>query len=99
MTVKGGGGKRTQTHTNTKGRDPKKVMLRDLTILNPGESINQRIRLPYMSNIGGGSTSQIWKGNVMEYTLTIQPTSMINELKNKEEERRLKKCQATAYNG
>ena len=51
-------------------------MLRNLTILNPAESRNQRIILPDMDNIGIGSPNTIWELNLMECTCTIQPTSM-----------------------
>ena len=43
-------------------------MLRDLTILNPGDSINQRKILPEMANIGGGYPITIWKENFMVCT-------------------------------
>ena len=43
-------------------------MLRDLTILNPGESINQNKISPEMAKTGGGSPSTRWKGNIMECT-------------------------------
>ena len=56
-------------------------MLRDLTILNPVESINQRIRLSEMARIGIGASSTIWKGNYMEYTWIIHPKRMMNGLK------------------
>ena len=45
---------------------PTRVMLRESTILNPGESINERIRLPDMSKIGIGSPRTKRKGNLME---------------------------------
>ena len=40
-------------------------MLRDLTILNPRESINQRIRLTEMYRIGIGDPSTRWDVNLM----------------------------------
>ena len=55
-------------------------MLRDLTILNPRESINQRIILPDMAKIGIGAPSIICKVNLMECTLTIPPAIMVNGL-------------------
>ena len=58
-------------------------MLRDLIILNPGMSRNQRKRLPDIFKIGGGYPSTIQKGNFMEYTLTIQTKNMINLLNKK----------------
>ena len=56
-------------------------MLRDLTIFNPWETINKRIRLPESATIGIGASIKIWKGNFMECTSTIHPTSMVNGLK------------------
>ena len=53
-------------------------MLRGLTILNYVESINQRKILTEMDKIGSGAPRIIWKVNLMECTLTIHPTSMLN---------------------
>ena len=43
-------------------------MFRDLTILNPVESRNQRIRLPNMSRTGIGDPNTIRKESFMECT-------------------------------
>ena len=43
-------------------------MLRDLTILNTGESRNKSKILPDMAKICGGDPSTIWKGNLMKCT-------------------------------
>ena len=59
---------------------PTRVILRDLKIFNPVESINQRKRLPEMDKIGGDVPSTKWKGNSMECTWTIQTKSMTNGL-------------------
>ena len=56
-------------------------MLRELTILNTGESINKRIRLPEMENIGIGASRTIWEGNMTEFTRTIHTARIINRLK------------------
>ena len=56
-------------------------MFRELTILNPRESRNQRIRLSEMVKIGIGAPSTIRKGNLMECTGTNQTTNMMNGLK------------------
>ena len=53
-------------------------MLRYSTIFNPGVSINQGKRLPEMAKIGGGAPRTRLKGNLMECTRTIYPTSIIN---------------------
>ena len=53
-------------------------MLRDLTIFNPIDSINQRKILSEIANIGGGAPSTIWKGNLMGCTRTIKPESTMN---------------------
>ena len=47
---------------------PTIFMLKDLTILNPGESINKRIILPDMAKIGIGPPRTIWKVDLMECT-------------------------------
>ena len=74
-------------------------MLRDLTILNPGESINQTKILPDMAKIGGGAPSTIRKINLMECTLTIHPKIMMNGLKKTKEERSQKRGQIPEYKG
>ena len=67
--------------TTLKGGTPIRVMLRDLTIFNPVESINLKKILPYIANIGGGAPSTRWKGKFMECTWTSQPERMMNGLK------------------
>ena len=79
--------------------NPEIVILRDLKILNPGVSINQRKRLPEMAKIGGSSLGTRRKGNVMECTWTIQPTSMMNGMKKKRVTDNPKKGQVPAYKG
>ena len=46
--------------------------------MNYVESINQSKILTEMDKIGSGAPSIIWKVNLMECTLTIHPTSMLN---------------------
>ena len=48
--------------------NPARLILRDLTVLNPGVSRYQRKRLPDMAKIGDGDPSTIQKGNLMECT-------------------------------
>ena len=59
---------------------PTRVMLRELTILNPGESRNQKKILPDMDKIGGDAPMTRWKVNLMEYKRTIHPKIMMNGL-------------------
>ena len=47
---------------------PKRKMLRELTVLNPGMSRNQGKRSPEMAKIGGGAPSTIWKRKFIECT-------------------------------
>ena len=56
-------------------------MLREFTVLNPVESINQRIRLPDMDKINISAPSTRRKGTFMECTRIIQPTSIENVLR------------------
>ena len=66
-------------------------MLRDLTTLNPVESINQRKILPEMVRIGIGSPSTVWKANFMGCKWTINPKSIIYGLKNNSKREEYKK--------
>ena len=68
-------------------------MLRDLIILNPGESRNQRIRLIEMAKIFIGDPSTIQKRNLMQFTGTIQKTRMMNRSNKKKEKRSPQKGQ------
>ena len=43
------------------------VILKDLTIFNPGGSINQIIRVSEMAKISIGAPSTRWKGNLMGF--------------------------------
>ena len=47
---------------------PTRAKLRDLTMFNPEESINQSIILTDMAKIDIGAPSTIWKLNLMECT-------------------------------
>ena len=47
---------------------PTRVMMRDLTIFNPGDSRNQRKILPDMDNTCGGAPSTRCRVNFMECT-------------------------------
>ena len=51
----------TITPTTLKEGTPTRVILSYLAISNPGETRNQRIRLPEMANIGIGAPSTILK--------------------------------------
>ena len=56
-------------------------MLSYLTVLKTRESKNKKIGLTEMSKIGIVALITISKRNLMECTLTIHPTSMMNGLK------------------
>ena len=74
-------------------------MLRGLTILNPVESRNQRIRLPDMDKMGIGAPSTIWNINLMEFTLTIQTKIMMNGLNKRGGREKPKKSAGTSVQG
>ena len=73
-------------------------MFRYLTILNPGESRNQRKKLPEMANIGVGAPSTRWKGNLMEFTWNIHKKAWWMRWKIRGREKP-KKWQAPLYKG
>ena len=62
-------------------RTPTIVMLREITILDPGEPRNQRKILLDMAKIGDGAPSTIWKENLMVCTGIIHPASMMNGIR------------------